>query len=103
MSQEKIDELRAKDPTLTLVRIGGTPLLLRRPTRPEWEEFLTDVASEPTKRLDAIKRTVRECVVYPDYTALDVFLDQRPARLTNIMGVIKTLAGEDEKVEVEKA
>lgn len=98
---DKYESIRAADPSLLGIKLGGQRLLLKTPSRALWEEFTSKVDDAKT-RSAAVNRLVRDCVVYPEAEALDAFLEAKPARAMKIAGEITRLAGGDEEVEIEK-
>lgn len=78
VGQDVLEELRTKHGQVWVLRALDEHVVVRRPTRAEYKRFRA-LASDEDRRADAPEALLRNCVVWPDPTALEALLERYPA------------------------
>jgi hypothetical protein len=96
-----IDTLKAEHSQVYLLAACDEQVIVRQPTKGEFERFAAAVADE-ARRAKASRLLFLDCVVYPDREAVDAMLARLPGLAITFGGECAELAGVTRDVERKK-
>lgn len=101
-NKELIAKLKAEHGAdLRIVETDDTEVVLRPPTKVEWQAFRS-MSAEKEKKLYAQEDLSRACVVYPDRDTFDKLLEKRPGLGDALSDVAGELAVGAERIVAKK-
>lgn len=100
MDQETIDKLKVEHGELHIIEADGHTVAVRMPTAAEFERF---VETAQKKELAAMKRFLRDCLVYPSQDELTAMIAKRPGIFVPFAKELAKISGATVEAEGKKA
>jgi hypothetical protein len=95
LSDDTIGELKRRNGDLTSINTPLGPLVLKRPTRAVYAEFVDTLSKDKASKESAMRKLTLSCVVYPSVADAGVILDAYPALSVKATDVVSSMAGGD--------
>jgi hypothetical protein len=92
IDEDTIRDLKAKHGELHMLTSGDAVVIVRKPTRKEYERFRAN-SSDPNKRDIAVASLVTTVLVHPDRAAFDKMLDAAPGLCEEFAEPVLELVG----------
>jgi hypothetical protein len=103
MDDQKIAALKAEHGnSLVLLELGDHELVVKKPTRAQFNRFRESVAEGGKARIEGGSQLIRDCLVHPSWGEYLKLAEDSPAIEDEITGEIAKLAKSAEKLVVKK-
>lgn len=98
-----LEELKTKHGAVADLEVeDGRVIVVRKPTGAQYTAFTGKVMKDGANRAGALSDFVRECVVYPAEAEATKILDDYPAIIGPLSGVITEMAGGSREARIRK-
>ncbi len=103
MDETKIAELKAAHgDNLTLIEIGDDELVVKKPTRAQFNRFRESVVNGGKERVEGGATLIRDALVYPSWKEFLEIVERAPAIEDEVTGQVAKLAQSESKVSAKK-